>query len=165
MEKLFKNVLSHGLDPRPQINKLLPVLQDWAFKLENYVDTGYNRNSVFKLDDNNEVVLASWKKGQKTPFHFHTNQSCWIYMFKGSLEEIRLKSPSNFELESGLRDWSSLSSIYEEQASWFEVKNSKSVSLVHADSWNYIDDSLGFHQMSAATDEVLSLHIYRTLVI
>lgn len=165
MEKLFNSVLEHGLDPRPQINELMPVLTKWAYSLQDYKDTGYNRNVVCKWDETNEIVLASWKKNQKTPFHFHTDQSCWIYMFKGTLEEVRIKSPDDFILEPGLRDWSSLTAIYEEQDSWSEISKTKLTSQVKANTWNYIDDSFGFHQMTALSEEVLSLHIYRKLVI
>lgn len=165
MEKLFSQILSHGFDPRPEVNDFIPELTKWALTLENYQDSGYHRNAVYKVDDINEVVIASWKKGQSTPFHYHTNQSCWIYMFKGTLEEVRLKPPLDFTLEGGLKDWSSLTAKYEDQDLWAEIEKTKMVSLAKANNWNYIDDSLGFHQMTAVTDEVLSLHIYRTLVI
>ncbi len=165
MEQLFSHILSHGFDPRPEFKEFLPALSKWAFNLQEYKETGYNRNVIYKIDDHNEIVLASWKKNQKTPFHFHTNQSCWIYMFKGTLEEVRLTPSPDFALEAGLRDWSSLTAIYEEQSTWTQIEKTKTTSLATANNWNYIDDSLGFHQMTAVTDEVLSLHIYRTLVI
>lgn len=165
MEQLFSQILSHGFDPRPEVNDFIPELTKWALTLEDYQDSGYNRNVIYKVDDINEVVIASWKKGQTTPFHYHTNQSCWIYMFKGTLEEVRLKPPMDFILEGGLRDWSALNSFYEGQNSWTQLEKSKTISLAKANSWNYIDDSLGFHQMTAVSEEVLSLHIYRKLVI
>jgi hypothetical protein len=163
MDALFRDILKDNSDPRSLINQSLPAIMDWAEPLISFKETGYNRNSVCKIDDYNEVVLACWKKNQITPFHLHPGQSCWIYMMSGALEETRVLSQINFALKEGLFDWSDLESQYNEHTQWPEFQNNKAVSLATAGTWHYIDDNLGFHRMCAHTDEVVSLHFYRQL--
>lgn len=163
MESIFSEILSHNLDPRSKITEYLPDIKNLCFSKKTFKNESYNRDVICKTSDLNEVVLACWKKDQVTSFHNHPNQSCWIYVLKGQLQEIRVPSLVNFSIKEGLLNWDHLQAEYKNFDVWPKISSSKETSVIMEGTWNYIDDTLGFHKMSALSEEVVSLHIYRQL--
>jgi cysteine dioxygenase len=163
MDALFKEILSDNSDPRSKILESLGEIKELCLAKKAFKEESYNRNVICKSGDKNEVVLACWKKDQITSFHHHPNQSCWIYVLKGQLQETLVPYKVKFALKEGLYTWNEFESEYQTHENWNQFKASKKISLISEGTWNYIDDTLGFHRMSAYTDEVVSLHIYRQL--
>lgn len=163
MIDLFEDILDHKRDPREQIEASKGELLDWAHSIKKFRNNEYDRNSVFKIDETNEVVLACWRQGHLTPFHKHPGQSCWIYMIEGELEETLLTLESELSLKNNLTNWSDLKNEFKDQAVWKELEQSKKISSVTEGQWNYIDDKVGFHSMRALGETNISLHLYRNL--
>ncbi len=163
MESVFSEILSHNLDPRSKITEFLPSIKDLCWAKKSFKDEAYSRDVICKAGDLNEVVLACWKKGQVTTFHSHPNQSCWIYVLKGQFQEVRIPSVIGFSIKDGLLEWNDLEAEYKKHNAWSEIQDSKVTSVISEGTWNYIDDTLGIHKMSALSDEVISLHIYRQM--
>lgn len=163
MESLFNEILSDNLDPRSKILANLPEITELCLAKKAFKEERYNRDVICKSGEKNEIVLACWKRGHVTTFHHHPNQSCWIYVIKGQLQETLIPSRVQFALKDGLLTWDDFKSEYQNHQSWNQFNDSKKINLISEGTWNYIDDSVGFHRMSAHTDEVISLHIYRQL--
>ena len=46
----------------------------------------YTRNCIARNEDF-ELILLCWEKGQKTAIHCHNNQECWVKVISGDFEE------------------------------------------------------------------------------
>ena len=49
-------------------------------------DRAYQRVCVAH-DDNAELILLCWDKGQGTPIHNHGRQECWVHIVEGEMTE------------------------------------------------------------------------------
>lgn len=58
---------------------------------------GYTRNSIHRNDDY-ELILLCWNKGDSTPIHGHDGQNCWVYQIEGQISEIRYEKFDNGNL-------------------------------------------------------------------
>ncbi len=163
MDALFNEILSDNQDPRSKVINYMSEIEALCLAKKAFKDESYNRNVICKSGEKNEIVLACWKKGQITSFHHHPMQSCWIYVIKGQLQETLIPTKIDFAIKEGLLSWEEFQSEYQTHKAWNQLNDAKKISLISEGTWNYIDDSLGFHRMSAQSDEVVSLHIYRQL--
>ncbi|MCB0399740.1 MAG: cysteine dioxygenase family protein, partial [Winogradskyella sp.] len=55
-------------------------------EIEYWEPQCYTRNCFYK-DDNFELILICWDKGQKTAIHDHDGEDCWVYLLEGKMEE------------------------------------------------------------------------------
>lgn len=46
----------------------------------------YTRNCIVRNEDF-ELILLCWEKGQKTAIHCHNDQECWVKVIRGDFEE------------------------------------------------------------------------------
>lgn len=96
----------------------------------------YTRNCIFE-NDQFELILLCWEKGQKTPIHDHGGEECWVKIINGEFEEIIFKTSENGELE---------------------VENSF---ILKEDEISYMIDFMGFHSIENIFDgRSMSLHLY-----
>ena len=161
MEQIFQSLLSHRKDPRPEIEPRRKALVDWALSHQVYDETSYSRNVICSNLQGDEVVLACWKNGHKTPFHNHSGQNCWMTVIQGELKEIRIR-PS-FKIQPDLMGWEDFQKVYQSHNQWSSIESSKVVKIVSPSEWNYIDDSQGIHCVESLNDQTISFHVYRNL--
>jgi len=65
-------------------NMKLPIA---AFeKHATWSETCYTRNCVAENDDF-ELILICWEKGQTTAIHDHGGEECWVYFVEGEFKE------------------------------------------------------------------------------
>ena len=98
----------------------------------------YTRNCIVR-NENYELILICWEKGQKTPVHCHNNQECWIYVVKGEFVEQRyVKSNKPFQ----------------------EIEAERKMQLKKGEI-SYMNDNMGFHSLLNTNDgSSMSLHLY-----
>jgi len=53
----------------------------------------YTRNLIARRDDF-ELLLLCWGPGQESPIHNHEEQSCWMAVLDGAIEEIQYAFPT-----------------------------------------------------------------------
>ena len=99
-------------------------------KYIKYTDDTYNRHIV-ENDNDLQVIVISWKAGQKTKIHDHPEGGCILRVLSGSLNETIYRNDPSMVLNTTL-DTSELS---------------------------YIDNSIGRHEIEALEDSV-SMHVY-----
>lgn len=103
---------------------------------ENWSKDKYIRNGIYK-DDNFEIILICWEKGQQTPVHCHGGEECWMCLLEGELEEVFY--------------------IKDENETLSKVKSHK----MNFSKCFYINDTLGLHKLkNSFNGRSLSLHIY-----
>jgi cysteine dioxygenase len=72
------------------LKKLIPLVKnyngnDWK-KYVNFDDNKYFRNSIFK-NDNIEIVIISWNNSQYSGFHNHPEYGCILKVLDGEIIE------------------------------------------------------------------------------
>ena len=96
-----------------------------------FSDETYVRNVIYR-NENIEILVLCWKKGQKTPIHNHPEHGCLLQILQGKVKETHFK-----------RDKTNQQKIFGIQ----EV--------------SYMHDSLGSHQLENIEDgNSITLHIY-----
>jgi cysteine dioxygenase len=53
----------------------------------------YTRNLIARRDDF-ELLLLCWGAGQESPIHNHEDQSCWMAVLEGEIEEVQYAFPA-----------------------------------------------------------------------
>jgi len=102
----------------------------------SWSDVHYTRNCLY-CDEQYEVILLCWEKGQFTPIHDHGGEECWVKIISGSLEETIYK-PNDLG-EPTL------------------IKNS----VAHAGHTTYMIDFMGCHRLkNVGNERAMALHIY-----
>jgi cysteine dioxygenase len=72
---------------------------DWK-KYEKYCDIKYARNIILQ-NENVEILLICWKKGQKSCIHDHPERGCLMKVLKGSLvEDVYVSENNNLKFVS-----------------------------------------------------------------
>jgi cysteine dioxygenase len=105
-------------------------------KFEHWSKDKYVRNGIYR-DEQFEVILLCWERGQKTPIHCHGGEECWVYLLEGELEEV----------------------FYGKDEYGNPIKTASK--KLQASKSSYINDSIGLHSMRNSFDgRSLSLHIY-----
>ncbi|MGB3401756.1 MAG: cysteine dioxygenase family protein [Microcoleaceae cyanobacterium] len=100
----------------------------------------YTRNLVCQTDIYQLLVLC-WQAGQASPIHEHQNQDCWMYVVKGTIEEI-LYQPS-FHDRKGLI-------LHETDKKRYHQGNTSRL----------IDSTSAWHSIEAISEQVITLHLY-----
>jgi len=103
---------------------------DWKNHI-NFSDFNYQRKLVHQ-GEQVEILILSWKKGQKTKIHDHSENGCVLSVLQGKLKEQRYCN---------------------------ETLNTMHKTEVSIGNYNYIDNSRYYHDIEALEDSV-SLHIY-----
>lgn len=110
-----------------------PLSDDWTGFI-NFREDHYHRERIYHHPQF-DILILSWKKGQKTPIHDHPAQGCLFKVLMGELQE-----------ESYHRD--SDGPIIHSQTEILQVN-----------TVNYIEGTQRLHSIEALSDSV-SLHIY-----
>jgi cysteine dioxygenase len=63
--------------------------RDWA-GYARFSETCYTRNLVHRCGDY-ELLILCWERGQVSPIHNHSGQSCWMAVLEGALEEVHYR--------------------------------------------------------------------------
>lgn len=81
------------LKTEQKLNAIKPMLEqyygsDW----KNHVEFGctYNKKKIYS-DENIDVIIISWKKGQCSKIHDHPRNGCIVRILDGELEEETYK--------------------------------------------------------------------------
>jgi predicted metal-dependent enzyme (double-stranded beta helix superfamily) len=80
------------------------ILLNFNFKnidfseIEYWEPQCYTRNCFYK-DDDFELILICWDKGQQTAIHNHDGEDCWVYLLEGEIEEDFYRLNDNEQLE------------------------------------------------------------------
>jgi len=100
-------------------------------------DEKYSRNCLSNCDSF-ELLLMCWKSGQSTKIHSYSHQEGWIKVLEGELT-----------IDTYQIDKESL-----------KCERSERI-LIHAGEYTYLNDSMGFHKISASEKEnTVSLHLH-----
>lgn len=141
--------------------------QDWikeAFKSNDfYLDNKYNKSDneyipinrhIIKSSKYYEMYLLNWKPYQKSSIHNHTKGGCFLIPMNGHL------------LEKQFRVINMENNTYNFNNNKLFIIDSKDVikkedTILPVRSINYINDSIGVHQVENNTNKnVISLHLY-----
>lgn len=105
-------------------------------EIENWKTHSYTRNCFYK-DENFELILICWDKGQKTAIHNHDGEDCWVCLLEGELEE------DFYELDD------------------FGQLEYKSSQILKPNEITKSEGYDGFHRLgNSAKSRALSLHVY-----
>ena len=86
-------------------------------------------------DENAELILLCWGKGQGTPIHSHDKQECWVHIVDGKITET----------------------LYESNSA-INIMNKRTISR---GAFTYLTDDIGFHKLENNTNDItMSLHLY-----
>ncbi len=97
---------------------------------------GYTRNCINRNNEY-ELILLCWRKGDTTPIHGHGGQICWVYQIEGQMTEIRYKKDRSGNLIEA---------------------NRKHLS---PGMTSFMSNSMGYHKLNNDTNgRALTLHIY-----
>ena len=66
---------------------------DWR-AFEHFCEDTYSRNLVHR-DEEFELLLLCWGAGQESLIHNHDDQSCWMAVLDGTLEEVHFREPAD----------------------------------------------------------------------
>lgn len=104
----------------------------------HFSEKKYTRTCIAE-DENFELILLGWSKGQKTPIHNHDGHEGFVYALKGKIKEVRYHLNSNNELEK-----ESEGILNENQVAYAKK------------------DINGFHTIeNISNDNALTLHLYK----
>lgn len=105
-------------------------------ELGTWSEECYTRNCLICNDDF-ELILICWEKGQITPIHDHGGEECWVKVIQGSFKETIYKVN-----ERG------------------EPSQVKSITA-DAGGISYMVDFMGCHRLeNISNDRAMSLHLY-----
>ena len=105
-------------------------------KFATWSDTCYTRNCVVE-NENFELILICWEKGQVTAIHDHGGEECWVYFVDGNFKENIYSQKENGELTIE------------------KTTNAKSGDIA------YMIDFMGFHNLENTSNKrAMSLHLY-----
>ena len=105
-------------------------------EIENWKIHSYTRNCFYK-DENFELILICWDKGQKTAIHNHNGEECWVYLLEGELEEDFYELDDSGQLEY------------------------KSSQILRPNEITKSEGHDGFHRLrNSSKSRALSLHVY-----
>ena len=105
-------------------------------KFATWSDTCYTRNCVVE-NENFELILICWEKGQVTVIHDHGGEECWVYFVDGNFKENIYSQKENGELTIE------------------KTTNAKPGDIA------YMIDFMGFHNLENTSNKrAMSLHLY-----
>ena len=105
-------------------------------KYATWSETCYTRNCVAENDDF-ELILICWEKGQATAIHDHGGEECWVYFVEGEFRENIYTQ----EKERGL--------------------NVVKTSIAKPGDVAYMIDFMGYHNLeNQSSKRSMSLHLY-----
>lgn len=103
---------------------------------ESWSNERYTRNCLFR-DENFELILICWQKGQGTAVHGHDGEDCWVYLLDGEIDEVYFKINDSDDLQ--------------------EVGSHK----VIPNQLTFMNDKVGFHKLENCCEgKSMSLHLY-----
>jgi cysteine dioxygenase len=105
-------------------------------KHATWSDTCYTRNCIAENEDF-ELILICWKKGQTTAIHDHGGEECWVYFVEGDFREHVYEETENGKLKI------------------VKTTNAKPGDVT------YMIDFMGFHNLENRSNKrSMSLHLY-----
>ena len=103
---------------------------------ESWSSKKYTRNCLYRNQDF-ELILICWEKGQETAIHGHDGENCWVCLLEGELEEVFY----TIDTHNYLR---------EDQSQKLLPKQI-----------SFMNDNIGFHQLKNSNPGTSkSLHVY-----
>lgn len=122
-----------------QYNKIIRSLEIPVRAFKNHCSWSeecYTRNCIAE-DDNFELILLCWQKGQITPIHNHGGEECWVRIIEGEFKETVYSTDDVSELKV--------------------VKTITS----RANDVTYMKDFMGVHSIENLSNKrSMSLHLY-----
>ena len=160
-----KDVLPYVRDALDNYNK--NNNQDWireVFKSDNfYLDNKYNNSENRYIPINRHIITSSkyyemcllnWNPFQKSSIHNHPKGGCFLIPMNGCLLETQFEvinmNNNNYNFNTN-------------QLFTIDSKDviKKEDNILPINSVNYIDDTIGVHQVENNSDKnVISLHVY-----
>ena len=110
--------------------------RDWS-EYARFTDETYARNLVHRCRDY-EMLLLCWGEGQESPIHNHDQQSCWMAVLDGTIEEVHYRASEGAAgpLVEGRRQTMSQGQVA------------------------YIEDGIALHLIRPTGGPGVSLHLY-----
>jgi cysteine dioxygenase len=119
-----------------QIIRSIELSKDDFDGISTWSDQSYTRNCIAE-NEQFELILLCWEKGQRTAIHDHGGEECWVNIIEGEFKETIYKEDANGELVA--------------------VKTHYS----EAGNCTYMIDFMGFHSLENISDKrSMSLHLY-----
>jgi len=87
-KKLYEEIKVNGSSSE----NIRRLLSEYAANHKDYLDYSffdnnhYTRNLI-EANEYFELILICWKAGQRSPIHNHENQSCWMTIMEGDIQE------------------------------------------------------------------------------
>eukprot|EP01088_Endostelium_zonatum_P021264 TRINITY_DN8288_c0_g1_i1.p1 TRINITY_DN8288_c0_g1~~TRINITY_DN8288_c0_g1_i1.p1 ORF type:complete len:199 (-),score=58.82 TRINITY_DN8288_c0_g1_i1:130-726(-) len=110
-------------------------------------DVCYTRN-LLEANENYELMVICWKKGQKSPIHNHAGSSCWMAVLSGAIEETYYNykgenmTPGNYP-----------------EGPCPRLEEGRSEPLLEGQV-GYIRDEIALHLIKPLDGDAVSLHMY-----
>ena len=105
-------------------------------KYATWSETCYTRNCIAENDDF-ELILICWEKGQATAIHDHGGEECWVYFVEGEFRENIYTQEKEGEL------------------------NVVKTSIAKPGDVAYMIDFMGYHNLENQSNKrSMSLHLY-----
>lgn len=102
----------------------------------SWSEESYTRNCIVE-NDQFELILLCWEKGQITPIHDHGGEECWVKVIQGEFKETRYQQTEDGKL------------------------NPYQSSISKTGDISYMVDFMGFHSLeNMGNQRSMSLHLY-----
>ena len=139
LQSLEELITALSTNEQTKYNQIIRSLKIPNSVFENYSSWSedcYTRNCIAE-NENFELILLCWQKGQITPIHNHGGEECWVRIIKGEFKETIYTTN-----EVG------------------ELKLIKAITS-KANDVTYMKDFMGVHSIENLSNEKsLSLHLY-----
>lgn len=136
LSQLIQSLLKNPQSEYKSIFEQFKVDKRELSNYENWSFDKYMRNGIYK-NNQFELILLCWEKGQETSIHCHDGEECWIFLLEGEMEEVKYKKGEKDNL------------IITETRKISEQQRS------------YINDTVGLHKLKNSYDgRSMSLHLY-----
>jgi len=142
-KKLYEEIKSNGRGSE----NIRTLLTNYVKNNKDYMEyvlfdnNRYTRNLI-ESNEYFELILICWKAGQKSPIHNHENQSCWMTILEGDIQE------TYFHIET------------QDDDNHVKLREGRSQTH-HAGEIGFISDDIALHNVRPVNSKNgISLHLY-----
>jgi len=142
-KNLYEEIKSNGRSSE----NIRTLLSSYVKNHKDYMeyvlfDNNHYTRNLIESNEYFELILICWKAGQRSPIHNHENQSCWMTILEGDIQE------TYFHIDG--QDKESFVHLHEGQSQ-----------IHHQGEIGFIHDDIALHNIQPINSKNgISLHLY-----
>jgi len=142
-KNLYEEIKSNGRSSE----NIRTLLSSYVKNNKDYMeyvlfDNNHYTRNLIESNEYFELILLCWKAGQKSPIHNHENQSCWMTILEGDLQE------TYYHIDS------------QDKENYVHLREGQS-QIHHQGEIGFIHDDIALHNIQPVNcKNGISLHLY-----